>query len=278
MLEAAMQGYRHALTRRASVEDAPELIRRTFKNSLKRRWRHLARERIEDERPTIPLGEKFWPLFAAERAALDDLFAQEETRSLLTQLHSRDAGSDIVLLDAAYWVKGCSSLGSMRLIALAGIETENRSITAPCLIDIKQAIPAAAPRSATASMPKDQGQRVVAGAQHLSPNLGERMRAASLLGTSVVLRELLPQDIKFEMSNLSTDEAIQAAHYLAHVVGRAHWRQMQPFERTSWANDLKRAHSKTLNAPSWLWSSVVDLVGKHEMGYLEHCRRLRLRK
>jgi uncharacterized protein (DUF2252 family) len=31
-----------------------------------------------------------------------------------------------------------------------------------------------------------------------------------------------------------------------------------------------------LDAPSWLWSSVVDLVAVHETAYLEHCRRFAL--
>ena len=25
--------------------------------------------------------------------------------------------------------------------------------------------------------------------------------------------------------------------------------------------------------PDWLWSSVVQLVGSHEEGYLQHCRK-----
>lgn len=27
------------------------------------------------------------------------------------------------------------------------------------------------------------------------------------------------------------------------------------------------------DAPTWLWSSVVELAARHEVGYLEHCRR-----
>jgi uncharacterized protein (DUF2252 family) len=37
-------------------------------------------------------------------------------------------------------------------------------------------------------------------------------------------------------------------------------------------SDLQRNRTRTLDAPSWLWSSVVQLVGAHEMGYLAHCR------
>jgi len=30
---------------------------------------------------------------------------------------------------------------------------------------------------------------------------------------------------------------------------------------------------KSLDAPGWLWKSVVELVAEHEIAYLEHCRR-----
>jgi uncharacterized protein (DUF2252 family) len=33
-----------------------------------------------------------------------------------------------------------------------------------------------------------------------------------------------------------------------------------------------KAGSKTLDATSWLWSSVVSLIGNHETASLEHCR------
>jgi len=33
-----------------------------------------------------------------------------------------------------------------------------------------------------------------------------------------------------------------------------------------------------LNAPFWLWTSVVDRVAMHESAYLEHCRRYSLPK
>ena len=36
---------------------------------------------------------------------------------------------------------------------------------------------------------------------------------------------------------------------------------------------LQRNRTKSLDAPSWLWNSVVDLVAAHEAAYLHHCRR-----
>ena len=66
---------------------------------------------------------------------------------------------------------------------------------------------------------------------------------------------------------------MKIAHCLAMVVGKAHSRQMDETIRQSWQAELSRNRSKTLDAPSWLWNSVVELVGTHEKAYLEHCRK-----
>ena len=144
-----------------------------------------------------------------------------------------------------------------------------------CLVDIKEAVTAAAPRAALA-MPRDNAVRVVTGAKALSPNLGERMIAARLLGKAVVLRELMPQDLKLEVGRLTQDEAMALAAYLAGVVGKAHGRQMSPTKRAAWLADLTKARSSAIDAPTWLWSSVVSLLAIHEGAYLEHCRRFAL--
>jgi uncharacterized protein (DUF2252 family) len=66
---------------------------------------------------------------------------------------------------------------------------------------------------------------------------------------------------------------MKAARYLAMVVGKAHARQMNPATRTRWRDELGRNRSANLDAPNWLWSSIVELVASHEAAYLEHCRR-----
>jgi uncharacterized protein (DUF2252 family) len=80
------------------------------------------------------------------------------------------------------------------------------------------------------------------------------------LNSTVVLRELLPQDLKLEMDQLTRDEPISAARYLASVVGVAHASQLDRKTRQEWQTVLSRNRSKTVDAPSWLWSSVVELV------------------
>ncbi len=278
VLEQLMEGYRAALLKPYDDKkiSLPETVQVAMRESLRRTWKHLATERIADTRPTIPLGKNFWPLTKAEHKALLKLFDAEPVRRLVTSLHSRDDDSPIALLDAAYWVKGCSSLGRLRYAALVQVGKPRKAEL--CLIDIKEAIQAVAPGYPRPKMPRDNGQRVVEGARHLAPSLGDRMLATRFLDHSVFLRELRPQDLKLEFDRLSRDEAMTAARFLAGVVGTAHARQMDVESRKRWTAELVRTRSKTLDAPLWLWSSIVELVANHEAAYLEHCRRYSLER
>jgi uncharacterized protein (DUF2252 family) len=278
MIEEMIAGYAHALddpADKASVNEAmPETVRTVIAQSLGRRWKHLARERIADVSPVIPLGKRFWPLLPAEKTEIQTLFEQPEMRSMAAGLVRRGDRGELKIHDAAYWMKGCSSLGRLRFAVLLEISRRGRRHWG--LVDIKEAAQSAAPRTKDAAMPRDNAERVVTGARAIAPFLGERMRAARLLGRSVVVRELLPQDLKLQMDELSRDEATKAARFLAGVVGRAHGRQMDDATRRGWRGEVTRSRSKTLDAPSWLWSSVVDLVAAHESAYLEHCRKYAL--
>jgi uncharacterized protein (DUF2252 family) len=102
------------------------------------------------------------------------------------------------------------------------------------------------------------------------------MAACRLLGKPVFVRELMPQDMKLELTGLTPDEAMASAQSLARVVGDAHGRQMDEATRRTWLDELARNRSGQLDAPSWLWSSVVELIAAHEAAYLEHCRRYAL--
>jgi uncharacterized protein (DUF2252 family) len=251
-------------------------IKLVLKQAKQRTWVHLANERIEGIRPEIPLGKRFWPLSEEERDALKRLFEKASVASLATALRQRDTDARVEVLDAAYWVKGCSSLGGLRYAVLLDIGGGTSSGRELCLMDIKEAVKAVAPRYSSNAMPRDNAQRVVTGARQLAPFLGERMLAERLLDRSVFMRELLPQDLKIELDALSHEEAMKSAYFLALVVGKAHARQMDAATRHSWQTELKRNRSKKLDAPSWLWNSMVELILVHERGYLEHCRRYAL--
>jgi len=272
ILEQVIEGYQAALRQDAdAIDDAPKSVQLVMKRSVARSWKHLANERLDNLKPTIPLGSKFWGLSKSERRTIAELFQTPSLRHLATSLRSRDADAPVEVLDAAYWMKGCSSLGLLRFAVLLGIGAGKKQEQA--LMDVKEAIVAAAPRYAGKKMPKDQGERVIEGAMHLSPHLGKRMVACKIEQRSVFVRELLPQDLKVEIEQLTVPDAMKAASFLAGVVGKAHSRQMDGATRKSWSNELDRHRSKSLDAPSWLWSSVVSLIGSHEIAYLEHCRR-----
>jgi uncharacterized protein (DUF2252 family) len=272
ILEQMIEGYEDALRRKNNTHQRrPDAVHLVMKRALRRSWKQLAGERIEDSKPTIPLGKAFWPLSRSERSEIANVFKQEDARKLATMLRSRNDDARVEVLDAAYWMKGCSSLGRLRFAVVLGVGKNAKDGFS--LMDIKEAAEAAAPRYAKASMPRDNAARIVEGARHLSPFLGERMLAARLLGRAVVLRELLPQDLKLEIDQMSRSEAMEVARFLARVVGKAHARQMDAATRTNWQKELARNRSKSLDAPTWLWSSVVALVANHEAAYLEHCRR-----
>ena len=278
MLEQLVDGYVQAFLPRSKAQAAeqPPVVATTLRDARRRSWRQLARDRVGEDASALPRGRRFWPLSEDERHALDTLIRTSDVLELTRLLPHRPDDGHVEVVDAAYWVKGCSSLGRLRYAVLVDIGGKASSGRDFCLIDIKEATRAAAPRDDSADMPRDNAERVLTGARAMSPHLGERMVAARLLDRSVTLRELMPQDLKLEIDRLSADEAVGVARYLAQVVGRAHAGQMEKASRRAWAAELARNHSRSIDVPSWLWRSVVDLVATHERAYLEHCRRFAL--
>ena len=280
MLERLIQGYEAAYAEDVQGQttdeqaDMPKPVRLVMREAAGRSWKHLADERIEGVEPRIPLGKRFWPLTREEQRAVETLFSEESVRRLVTRLRSRDDDARLRVLDAAYWRKGCSSLGRLRMAVLVAVG--NGKSERQCLMDIKEAVTAVAPRAKPAGMPRDNAERVVTGARHLSPFLGNRMMASRLLDKSIFIRELLPQDLKLELEQLTQDESKDVAEFLGLILGRSHARQMDTSTRQAWFEQLQLSRPKKFDAPSWLWNSVVDLVATHEAAYLEHCRRYAL--
>ena len=74
MLEQIMEGYEEPLV------DAdpdlrsrrPECVQVVMRQAVKRTWDHLAKERLEDTHPAIPLGKRFWPVADEESARSSD--------------------------------------------------------------------------------------------------------------------------------------------------------------------------------------------------------------
>lgn len=275
MLARILDDYQTAfLPRSSKVSFRPDAIAKIMHQASRRTWKNLVSDQMEGKRRVLPLGPRFWPLSEDERTALALMFEGEDLRKLVTLISSRPSDDAIELLDAAYWRKGCSSLGLLRVAALVKVgKGKNRHF---CLIDIKEAVAPNAPQTVDCQSGKSHADRVVEGARHLSPYLGDRMLSTSLLGKAVFVRELRPQDLKIQIDKLTRDEATDIAGYLAFTIGKSHARQLTAKQRNDWL--------KTLNAPSqrgnggadWLWKSVSALVGLHEVAYLAHCREFAL--
>jgi uncharacterized protein (DUF2252 family) len=277
LIEELMGGYLGAFAA-APPDDAlneSAAVRFVVREALRRKWRHLHRERI-GKKPKFPLGDRFLALHPAERAEVDVFLDRERVRQLVTALDCREDDAEIRVLDAAYWVKGCSSLGLWRCAALIEVLGHGQSKGGYSLLDIKEAVEPFAPTTHSELIPPHAGARVVAGSVALSPSLGKRMLSGDIAGHAVFVRELMPQDLKLELEMFNDIEARATARALAHVVGSAHARQMDAAQQADWRGQLEGASTRWLEAPSWLWTSVVDLVGFHERAYLDHCRRFAL--
>ncbi|WP_294238333.1 DUF2252 family protein [uncultured Sphingomonas sp.] len=277
MMEEMVDGYAAAIADPGGEDNGPDsdIVRSVEREALGRRWRHLAKERLDAVEPRIPLGKKFWELAPDERDALTALFADQHVAAMILSLKGKPQDREVRLVDAAYWMKGCSSLGLLRYAAIVALKT-GKGRWSYALVDLKEATDPIAPAAPGVKMPKDNAERVVAAARALSPHLGTRMMPVRMCGRSLFIRELTPQDLKLEVDQFSHSEAVRAARHLAFVVGKAHARQMDDKSRMEWLDILEADRRAALDTPNWLWESVVALAGRHEVGYLDHCRRYAL--
>jgi uncharacterized protein (DUF2252 family) len=272
MMEYLIEGYMRAFA--PDAVEASTTVKLTLKRARGRRWRDLLKGKFEPSQAAIPIGKRFWPLNGDERTAVRNLVALPHIRRLTTALKARDDDAKVSFVDAAYWVKGCSSLGRLRLAVLVAINGGDRPRDL-CLLDIKEAVNSLAPTQAGV---RDNGARIVLAAKALSPSLGARISASHLFDRDVFVREMMPQDFKFGVKRLSETEASALAAYLGWVVGRAHARQMKDDDKAAWMNELARNRGGALEAPSWLWRAVVASMAVHEAAYLEHCRAYALER
>ena len=70
MIERMVVGYEKALAAPRSQPRATGAlgpVEQVMQQAVRRRWHHLAEERIQDVTPAIPLGRRFWALSPEER-------------------------------------------------------------------------------------------------------------------------------------------------------------------------------------------------------------------
>ena len=85
----------------------------------------------------------------------------------MLSLKGKPADHEVRLFDAAYGMKGCSSLGLLRYAAIVGMKT-SKGRWSYALVDLKEAVAPVAPKATGATMPSDNGDHVVAAARALA--------------------------------------------------------------------------------------------------------------
>ena len=114
MTESLVAGYESAFAGDVPSEDPaglPEPLKFVVKQAIKRTQKVLMAERVGENQRRFTLGRRFWELSFEEREAVELLTRSESIQELVRQIENRHDNAEIELVDAAYWVKGCSSLG-----------------------------------------------------------------------------------------------------------------------------------------------------------------------
>jgi uncharacterized protein (DUF2252 family) len=87
----------------------------------------------------------------------------------------------------------------------------------------------------------------------------------------------LPADVGVEMEvgsgqlrpvESAADLAVEVMRQIARGGGITHLPDQEAI-----LSVIAAWNAESSGAPSWVWSSVVELAGIHETAYLEHCRR-----
>jgi uncharacterized protein (DUF2252 family) len=142
MLEGLIEGYEAALAEDFEAKSRhPPMIGAVLGEAARRTWKHLAAERLNGSKPEIPIGKTFWPVSRTERRELEALCLSQPILDLVRGLKSRDNNAEIRLLDAAYWMKGCSSLGRLRYAVLLGVAAATARRTSASWISRKRSKP-----------------------------------------------------------------------------------------------------------------------------------------
>ena len=256
IIAEVLHGYAAGLGDEGAAPE-PAGVKAIRRHASNRVWHQFAQDRLGGSSPTITQGKHFWPLFLKEKHDLADLVADP---AIARRVLDVDRPGEIELVDAAYWVKGCSSLGHLRFAVTV------RAGKQIFLLDVKEAVAPLPPIARGSTMPAGDAHRVVEGARALSPNLGARLVAAEVAGRPVFVRVLSPKDLKLEKEVLVGRDAEMTARHLGSVVGQAHGRQLSAGERMAWARKVA-----AFGEGEWLWQGTLALIGRYEAAYLRHC-------
>ena len=208
ILEQVIEGYQAALRQDAdTIDDAPDSVQVVMKQSIARSWkasrqRTSGKSRSRRYRSAPGSGRSHGP--SGTRS--EQLFETPSLHHLATSLRSREDDAPVEVLDAAYWMKGCSSLGLLRFAVLLGIGKGKKRDFA--LMDVKEAVVAAAPALRRRENAERQcrarcRRRATSFTSSRQPDGGRIIWQSGRCSSA----NCLPQDLKIEIDRLTTEQA-----------------------------------------------------------------------
>jgi uncharacterized protein (DUF2252 family) len=168
---------------------------------------------------------------------------------------------ELRIVDAALRIAGTGSLGSLRI----GVLVEDVKPGSYSIFDMKeQGAPSATPL-VRAPRKLSPAERVVTGFRSCVARPPRMLGTTKILGTSMIVRKLTPQEDKLTYKELAREDLPGLATYLGALLGAAHARGATKPPRSAWSRaDL-----------GYLRANAIRLAGVHEAIYLALCDRIR---
>jgi uncharacterized protein (DUF2252 family) len=198
----------------------------------------------------LTLGDRYLPLDRSVRAALPEALARYEASLPEAE---RPEPRALELRDAAFRVAGTGSLGCLRIAALVRGDGDG------WLFDLKEEEKRPSPHRLARTGRKTPAERVRDAFVTCLERTPSRLGVTELVGKSMLVRRLTPQEDKLDVAKLTRDTFVALVPYLGALLGRVHARGAEKPGRPHRASDH-----------AGLIERAIVLAGLHESAFLAY--------
>jgi uncharacterized protein (DUF2252 family) len=254
----------------APLPRAPDCVARLVERVTTRTRAELLDARTEEtkhgERRFARDGARYYDLPASIAERAPGAFARYA--AALTDAPRLDEGA-LDVLDVAWRVAGCGSLGGLRVAVLV---RGKGGADGAWIFDMKEeGMPSAAAsrmvRRPAKALRAEPAARVCAGFRASVPRAPRWIGTTWLGDRSMFVRRLAPQEDKLDLETLRDVDLDPLASYLGALTGRAHARGATKTPRDPWTEEERAG----------IVDRAIAIAGIHEATYLALCKIARAR-
>jgi len=254
----------HVSGEHKGLPEAPECVDRLVERVAGRSRKELldARTVIKHGQRQFVRGDRYLDLPPAIGKRVEGAFL-DYVRGLDEDMRPDREALDVV--DAAWRVAGCGSLGGVRVAVLA---RGKGGVDGAWVFDMKEEETPSATRVLGRPAKRfrfDPAERVCAAYRACVDRPSRLLGATTLGGRSMFVRRLAPQEDKLDLTALRSSDLDPLAVYLGALTGRAHARGATKKPRKAWTHEERDA----------LVDRAIALAGIHEAIYLALCKLVR---